>query len=452
MITTYSLRGRKDRKDAREESSFASLAVFACNVVLVAAAVTLATQKSEAHKPITSKYTYNDDVFPILRDKCASCHVEGGVAPMSLMTYELAYPWAESIRAELIAAHMPPWNAEDGFGELRKAHTLSAKELDVVLTWATGGNPQGDREKTLPAVTLKRGWATGKPDLVLAVPSEFALVADKMDDTHEWTLSTGTADARWVRAVDLLPGTPSIVRSAIVYVRTAAAGAPSGVAQPPSLSASASQGPGAAKTAGPEPDHIIARWLPGQDPEPIGNGVAFRLPAGAELGVRIHYRKTWQFEGKTMTDRSTVGVYFAPAQSAQELLALPITSPALETAAQNDRVTFSQTIDEDVQALALSPDQVPPNITVQVQAVRPDGSRAPMIRLNTRADWGRRYWFERPVALPRGSRIEVVATLQDPDLLSAAFAAPSAATTAARPSALRLSLNVIPGRAKPSAP
>ena len=69
-----------------------------------------------------------------------------------------------------------------------------------------------------------------------------------------------------------------------------------------------------------------------------------------------------------------------------------------------------------MQALALSPEQVPPNITLQVEAVRPDGSRAPMIRLNTRPDWERRYWFERPLALPRGTRIEVAAHLDDPDI------------------------------------
>ena len=71
------------------------------------------------------EYTYNDDVFPILRDRCASCHVPGGIAPMSLMTYDDAFPWAESIRAELVAAHMPPWNADEGYGEIKRAHTLT---------------------------------------------------------------------------------------------------------------------------------------------------------------------------------------------------------------------------------------------------------------------------------------------------------------------------------------
>jgi hypothetical protein len=75
-----------------------------------------------------------------------------------------------------------------------------------------------------------------------------------------------------------------------------------------------------------------------------------------------------------------------------------------------------------MQALALRPDEIPPNIVVQVQAVRPDGSRAELVRWNSRADWGRRYWFDKPIALPRGSRIEVVANLDNPDILSEAFA------------------------------
>jgi hypothetical protein len=46
--------------------------------------------------------------------------------------------------------------------------------------------------------------------------------------------------------------------------------------------------------------------------------------------------------------------------------------------------------------------------------VRPDGTRVPLIRLNTRPNWSRRYWFEAPIALPRGSRIEVTGSLETP--------------------------------------
>jgi hypothetical protein len=397
-------------------------------VSVIAVAVALASQPGQAHKAVTSKYTFNDDVFPIVKQRCAQCHVEHGVAPMSLTTYKDAFPWAESIRAELIAGHMPPWNAEEGFGDLKHARTLSAKELDVLLTWATGGNPQGNLDQTLPAVTLKNEWAMGAPDLALKLPSEFTVPADKMDVTEEFTLSTGTKEPRWIRAVDLLPGTASVVRSAVIFVKGTAS---------PSESAS--------------PDRVLALWVPGHDPEPLGGGVAFRLAAGAELGVRVHYKKTWQFEGQPVTDRSTVGVYFASEPEAQELLSVPIEAPAPPA---NDRtLTFTHAIDEDFQVLAVRPDDVTPNITVQMSAVRPDGSRAPMIRLNTRADWLRRYWFEKPIALPRGSRIEVVVNLENPDILSEAFSAiGSTPKTAAATLPLKLAINVVPGKPKLTAP
>src|SRR5262252_6059127 len=401
----------------------AAVCVFAC--------VAIAIQPAGAHKAITSKYTYNDDVFPILRERCASCHVQGGVAPMSLMTYDDAFPWAESIRAELVAAHMPPWNADEGYGEIKRAHTLTPKELDIILTWATGGNPRGSLDQKLPAIELKNDWKLGAPDLALKMPAEFTLAADKMEDTQEFTLTTGTAESRWVRAVDLLPGTPSIVRSATIYVKGAAS---------------------AAASAAPAPEHVLALWLPGQD-SAANDGVAFKLPAGAELGLRVHYKKTWQFEGKALTDRSTVGVYFAKAGNTQELLSVPIDSPAAASGGSDQAIKFSKTLGEDVQALALSPDKVPGNISLQVEAVKPDGSRVPMIRLNTRADWDRRYWFETPMTLPRGTRVEVTANLQDPDMLSAAFTStPGAAATAARPSSMRLTLNVVPARPKTAAP
>src|SRR5206468_3154602 len=154
-------------------------------------------------------------------------------------------------------------------------------------------------------------------------------------------------------------------------------------------------------------------------------------------------KKTWQFEGQAIADRSTIGLYFLRENGAQELLTLPVSS-AGSTDRQEQTIGFGRTIDRDVRAVALRPQQLPPNITVQVQAVRPDGSRAPMIRLNTRPDWQRRYWLEHPLALPRGSRIEVVANLTNPDILSEAFAAISASRTSRPTEPIELAINVVP--------
>jgi hypothetical protein len=399
------------------------------SIAIVLAGFALAVRRGEAHKPVTSPYTYNEDVFPIVRDRCGRCHQAGGVAPMSLLTYKDAVPWGESIRTELIAGHMPPWSVEDARGRFKNPQTLTARELNVLLTWVSGGNPVGDADHLPPPITSQPGWRLGTPDLVLPLPSEFTLAADTSEQTHEFTLATGTKEARWVRAIDLLPGTAAVVRSATIVVG-------SDRAQDSSREGTA-------------PERVLAMWVPGDEPVPLDAGGAFRLPAGAELAVRVHYKKTWEYERVAMTDRSKVGVYYADRPAA-ELRALPLApdhpsagaapgTPAAGVAENPSRqLSFSRVVEEDLQALALYPDSHLANVGLRVEAVRPDGSRVELIRFRPQPDWARRYWFAQPIALPRGTRLEAVATF-DPELLppGAAPAKPIDGST------LRLTLDVV---------
>src|SRR5271169_1561433 len=73
--------------------------VRTCVLIILASAFFLvfAVEHTNAHKPVTSKYDYNRNIFPLLRDHCTPCHVGGGPAPMPLMTYNDAVPWAEAI-------------------------------------------------------------------------------------------------------------------------------------------------------------------------------------------------------------------------------------------------------------------------------------------------------------------------------------------------------------------
>jgi hypothetical protein len=80
-----------------------------------------------------------------------------------------------------------------------------------------------------------------------------------------------------------------------------------------------------------------------------------------------------------------------------------------------DPLSFSRTVDEDLQALAFRSEPSLSNVRLQVDAVSAAGVRTPVIQLAVRPDWARRYWFERPFALPRGTRIEVVAVLNGAD-------------------------------------
>src|SRR5712692_8836863 len=145
--------------------------------------------RGEAHKAITSKFTYNADVFPVFLNRCSHCHIAGGVAPMSLVTYEDAFPWGESLRAELLEACDAAESADDS-DFIKVAHRgLSARELDIVLDWAVGGNPEGGGPKP-PAVTLKNDWASSKPDLAIQPAAAFEVPANLMEITHEFVLPT----------------------------------------------------------------------------------------------------------------------------------------------------------------------------------------------------------------------------------------------------------------------
>ena len=62
------------------------------SLAVVSGVIALSGRGSEAHKPITSKYTYNDDVFPIVREKCSRCHVAGGVAPIVATVFVRYFP------------------------------------------------------------------------------------------------------------------------------------------------------------------------------------------------------------------------------------------------------------------------------------------------------------------------------------------------------------------------
>src|SRR6202167_4921692 len=84
--------------------SFLSVSVLGAGVLgaLVGAA-------SAAAAPNPQAVTFNKDVLPILQQNCQRCHRPGEVAPMSLLTYKDARPWAKAIKAAVVTEKMPPW-------------------------------------------------------------------------------------------------------------------------------------------------------------------------------------------------------------------------------------------------------------------------------------------------------------------------------------------------------
>jgi hypothetical protein len=280
---------------------------------------------------------------------------------------------------------------------------LTARELDTIVTWATGGTPQGDMNKKPAAGPLHVDWTLGKPDLAIAMDKPFTLGPGTMQDNADVTLPSGLTETKWVKAVDLLPGTPSMVRRATISVEN-----------------------------GP----VLAVWEPGDDATPAPGGTAFRIPAGAKLHLHVYYKKPWQEEQQSKTDTSTIGLYFTDEPlSGKEIQSFAVDGPSNEADATESR-TFTGTLTTSGRVLGVRPQVDLPYLAMDIQAVAANGRRVPLMKLRgVRPEWPRRYWLADPIELPAGTKIEVKVTPGDPD---------SGPLLAAAKTPLQVTLDIVP--------
>jgi hypothetical protein len=356
----------------------------------------------EAHKPTTTKFTYHRDVYPIFREKCGSCHQGGGVAPMSLLAYKDAYPWAVSIKNEVLELTMPPWFADERYGSFRHPSALTAGEMNIIVDWCLGGSPEGDPADAPPAAP-DVSESLGEPDLLLPLPEPFVLAADRAEATHDVEFAIPRGGSRALRALEFRPESRNIVRSVLVYVVP----------------------DGAALDAG----EIVASWLPGQGSDVFPVGRRFPIAEGASIGLRIHYKKTWLDEGSEVTDRSVLALYFAgrgDGGDQGDLRTVRIDAGGGARAREDGRgftKSVVETIEGPVEVLSLLARVEAHLDSLVAAAILPDGTEKALIRLDRPdPDWPRTYTLREPLALPEHSRIRLTLSAMDEEALAAAHA------------------------------
>ncbi len=135
-------------------------------VVLSMAAITGRAQGPPVAAAATAP-TFSRDVAPILHKNCVSCHRPGEMAPMSLLTYAEARPWARAIGRKVSDGAMPPWLADAPDGTFANERRLTAAEKGIIGRWVAAGAPQGDPAEMPAPPTFAEGWRIGTPDVVL---------------------------------------------------------------------------------------------------------------------------------------------------------------------------------------------------------------------------------------------------------------------------------------------
>src|SRR4051812_25141660 len=147
--------------------------------------------------------TFYKDVLPVLQSRCQECHRPGEAAPMSLLTYKDARPWAKAIREAVLTKKMPPWFADPAHGKFSNDRSLPESEKQVLTAWADGGALEGNPKDGQKPLEFAEGWTIGKPDLVLEVPVDFKVPASGTVDYTYFVVPTGLAEDKWIEKVEV---------------------------------------------------------------------------------------------------------------------------------------------------------------------------------------------------------------------------------------------------------
>ena len=389
----------------------------------------VAAQAQPAPKP-----TFARDVAPIFFAHCTTCHRPGEVAPMSLLTFKDARPWARAIATQVARGAMPPWHADPAIGHFANARRLTDRQKATIARWVENGAPEGDPKDLPPQPEYTPGWNIGQPDAVLEMQEDYPLPASGEVPYVYFEVPTSFTEDRWIKAWEVRPGNPAAVHHVIVYVRppqdpaaaSARPAAPAGP-RPPGVVTMAEgmeipdgQTGGRALTHDPRtkfPNYrprprgtagSIGGFVPGNGMKVFPDGAAMRLPKGSSIVFQMHYTTT----GRETTDRTKMGFVFAKEPPKMALSGTALVNGALHipAGAANHRVDAEMTLNRDLLLFSMTPHTHVRGVRWHYEAVYADGRSEPILSIpNYDFDWQHEYQFARPLELPAGTTIKASA-------------------------------------------
>ena len=184
------------------------LGIIAGMALVCSAGIVLTASSARAQN---NEVTFTKDIAPILQRSCQSCHRPDSVAPMSLLTYEDARPFAKAIKERTALRHrrgaMPPWfiEKEIGIQNFKDDISLTDAEIARIARWADAGAPRGNPADLPPARVFadNASWQIGTPDLIVTSPA----VEMKAISPDYWgalpAVPTGLSEDRYVAAMEI---------------------------------------------------------------------------------------------------------------------------------------------------------------------------------------------------------------------------------------------------------
>jgi len=368
--------------------------------------------------------TFYKDVLPILQKNCQTCHRPGEAAPMSLLTYQNARPYAKSIKDAVLTKKMPPWFADPHYGTFANDRTLAEADVKTLVAWVDSGAKAGNQSDAPPAIAWADGWQIGKPDMVFEVPTAFHVPASGTIDYQYVRLPTNFTEDKYVQFAEAVPGDREHVHHILAFIRDPRSpwmkDAPIGVPFVPEhenvgeVQQNQRQGQRQGGNGGGNGGgaigggDMLAGYAPGTVPDTLKPGQAKLIPKGADIIFQIHYTA----DGKTGEDHSRVGIIFSKEKPTERVFSMAVVNPRINIPPgdPNFEVDAKFTLQDDATLEMLLPHMHLRGKDFEYTIVFPDGRKQEILSVpHYSFSWQLSYYLEKPMLLPKGTIIECVA-------------------------------------------
>lgn len=342
--------------------------------------------------------TFSKDIAPLIHRHCAECHRPDAPGPFSLLTFSDVHKRARQIADVTRRRAMPPWLPEPGLVEYVNQRGLRPEELGLLQQWVADGAVEGNPADLPAPPSWPGGWRLGTPDLILQMPAPYRLAPDGPDIYRNFVIPTGLTNAQFVRAVAFQPGGRGVHHVRVLLDDSG---------QCRKLDAD-EPGPGFGGWMPPArfpPGHFVT-WTPGKSPTVAGNGLAWRLDAGADVVLQMHLQRS----GKEELIQPLVGFYFTNAPPTRTAFALGLSSRLLDipagVPAYSVRREFQ--LPAEVEVLRVMPHAHYLAKRLAAFALLPDGTRRELLRINDwDFNWQDEYRLASPLTLPAGTFVRM---------------------------------------------
>ena len=358
---------------------------------------------------------FHKDIEPLLQAHCQTCHRPGEIGPMPLLTYDDTRKWAKAIKQAVLSRKMPPWFADNTVQHYSNDVTLSPAEIETIKNWVDAGAPEGNAKFAPAPRAFVEGWNIGKPDMVVEMPAAYEIPARGTVEYTYIVIPTHFQQDVWVQALEIRPQDRAHVHHIVLYERQPGSKwlreYPVGVPFVPAPRAGRKQrsSDGDRISEGSIADEWLVGYAPGTQPYTLPAGTAFRIAAGADFVLQIHYTPN----GTPGSDKSRIGLVFAKTPPTKRAFIATVADDgfAIPPGAASYSAKAELTLAADVQLLEVGPHMHLRGKAMDLRAIYPTGESEILFHVpHYDFNWQISYYLDTPKPLPRGTKLEVTGT------------------------------------------